>query len=267
MNNKLNIYGINLNTSWANKEENLLKLERELKIIPQDTDLVVLPEMFTTGFQTDNAEIINSLAEKNSGETIFRLQKLAEKYKTAIAGTFLAKSNTKFYNRAFFIEPSGEYTYYDKHHLFTMANEDKFYSAGEKLPPIIRYRGWNIMPIICYDLRFPVWCRNVNRKYDMLLVLANWPKVRLNAWEILLKARAIENQCYVCGINRTGVDNNNIEFPSNGSFIIDYKGNSISNNLNVNIIASLDKESLENYLKKFPTWKDDDEFSLSTSLF
>lgn len=263
MNKALIIFAIEMDSKFGDKEANLSYIENKFKELPEGIDIVVLPEMFSTGYITDDKDLIWKLSEKNIDSTINRLRKLSQEYKVAITGTFLARTNIYVYNRAFFIEPSGEEIFYDKHHLFSMGGEDDFYKAGNEMPPIIRYRGWNIMPVICYDLRFPVWLRNVDRKYDLLLVMANWPVAREYAWTQLLIARAIENQCYVCGVNRTGVDQNGFEYPTSSSVILNYKGKIISKTYSTNIIAaSLSWEKYANYLEKFPTWKDNDRFSI-----
>lgn len=259
----LNIMTIGLDIQYANKEANIKSVEKQLELMPEGIDLVVLPEMFSTGFITKDKNAILELSEKNIDDTITHLQKFSERYKVAIAGTFLARTNISTYNRAFFIEPSGDVTYYDKRHLFSLAHENDNYKAGEKLPPIIRYRGWNIMPIICYDLRFPVWCRNDNRKYDLLLIMANWPSSRAYAWEHLIIARAIENQCYVCAVNRTGEDNNGFGYNESQSIILDYEGKPIAHKLNnTSLVATLSEEKYDKYVKRFAFWKDADNFKI-----
>ena len=140
------------------------------------------------------------------------LAEVMKKYNVAIAGSFIARTANKIYNRAFFIESSGDETYYDKHHIFSIGGEQEVFTAGDSQPRVVRYRGWNIMLAVCYDLRFPVWLRNTNNKYDLLLVVANWPKARIYTWEHLLIARAIENECYVCGVNRIGQSPSGIEY-------------------------------------------------------
>ena len=186
---------------WEDKRANLDKCAAILSHITGDCDLVVFPEMFTTGFSM-NAQ---SLAEDVNGETISTVKCWASSLDMAVTGSFIACEDGHYYNRAFFITPDGQTYYYDKRHLFSMAGETKIYTAGSKRP-IISYRGWNICLQICYDLRFPVWSRNQDHAYDLLIYMANWPEVRSSVWQPLLQARAIENQTYVCGVNRTGVD-------------------------------------------------------------
>lgn len=248
--------------SWGNKDSNLNTLKEKLKEIHPETDLLVLPETFSTGFITGDKEEVRKYAERNTGETIDELKRFAKEYSLAIAGSFIADSGGSLYNRAFFIEPSGDETFADKRHLFTMAGENNVFSQGyDRLS--VRYRGWNIAMIICYDIRFPVWCRNVQNEYDLLLAVANWPEVRVGAWEKLLYARAIENECYLCGVNCKGTDLNDFKF--NGlSAAIDFKGKEISFRPEESelIYATLDLEKLRKFRAKFPAWEDADEFKL-----
>ena len=160
--------------------------------------------MFSTGFSMQS----KILAEPNSGETITTLKQWAAKFQLAICGSYIATENELFYNRAFFLTPEGEEFYYDKRHLFRMGREAEHFSAGDKRL-IIPYHGWNICLLVCYDLRFPVWSRNVGNEYDLLIYVANWPIPRRLVWDTLLRARALENQCYVCGVNRVGTDGSN----------------------------------------------------------
>lgn len=251
------------NVAWGDRYANLERLGRNIKAVSQGTDIVVLPELFTTGFIVD--EKAREYAEQNSGETIKYLKDLANYYNVAFAGSYLATNGDGIlYNRAFFLEPNGDEMFYDKRHLFTMSGEQNVYSQGEKVPPIVRFRGMNIKLIVCYDLRFPVFCRNINNAYDVMIVVANWPKVRLNAWKTLLQARAIENECYVCGVNRCGTDPNGLEYATGGSWIIDYKGKIIGERgLSPIIEADLSPAELARFRDKFPAWRDADEFSLN----
>ena len=246
---------------WGDKYANLEQLGCNIKNVSDETDLVVLPELFTTGFIVD--EQARDLAERNTGDTIRYLKDLARYYNVAIAGSFLASTASQLYNRAFFIEPNDDETFYDKRHLFTMSGEQKIYNPGVTHSPIVRFRGMNLKLIVCYDLRFPVFCRNVNNAYDVLLVVANWPKVRLNAWKILLQARAIENECYVCGVNRCGTDPSGLEYALGGSVIIDFKGKIIGERSTSPIIeADLSPADLARFREKFPAWQDADSFVL-----
>lgn len=252
-----------MNIAWDDKEKNLKTLEDTLARVHPETDLLVLPETFSTGFPSgEDKETVREMAERNTGETIDEIKRLAAKYSIAIAGSFIADSGGSLYNRLFFIEPSGEETFADKHHLFTMAGENKVFSRGyERMK--IRYRGWNIAMVACYDIRFPVWCRNVMNEYDALLVVANWPEVRVNAWNALLPARAIENEAFVCGVNCKGTDKK--EFVYDGSSkVYDFKGKEISvSDTDAGLIyATLSRNRIDSFRAKFPAWQDADPFKL-----
>lgn len=248
---------------WNQKDSNLSAFEEKVASVHPLTDLLILPETFSTGFPVGKEkEEVRELAERNSGKTIDLIKRLAHKYKMAICGSFIADTGGSLYNRLFFIEPSGEEYFSDKRHLFTMAGEDKIFSRGYKRLSV-RYRGWNIAMVACYDIRFPVWCRNRNNEYDLLIAVANWPKVRINAWETLLAARAIENEAYVCGVNCSGVDPK--EFEYNGSSdAIDFKGKSVTAKLEGSDIlyATLSRERLDKFREKFPAWRDADDFKI-----
>ncbi len=262
---RLNILGIELDSIWQNKTANIEAIESRLKAMPTEVDLVILPEMFSTGFVTSDKDAIVSMSERNVDDTITILSRWAKEYNVGIMGTFIARTNAKIYNRAFFIEPSGDEQFYDKVHLFSIGNESEIFSAGTEPAPIVRFRGWNIMPIICYDLRFPVFTRNVANKYDILVVMANWPKSRAYPWHQLLVARAIENISYVCGINRCGVDGAGLDYGKGSSIIVDYKGAPISVSYGEDmLVASLSGDNLAEFRKKFPADKDADEFDIKT---
>lgn len=245
--------------------ENLRLISELLPRLDCDTDIVVLPELFSTGY-TDSPEWISQCAEQNSGDTVAELSRLARKFNFAIAGTFLGKTLGKVYNRGFFIEPSGDEYFYDKRHLFSLSAEAKVFNGGAGKRLEIRFRGWNISMIICYDLRFPVWCRSGENPYDLLLVPANWPKARAFAWESLLKARAIENQAFVVGANRSGAD----DFGDYRSltFIDDYLGREIGESaeypeLRCSVTkAVLKREGLEKFRRSFPVLGDADRFNI-----
>ena len=243
---------------WGDRDANFKQLERNLRNMPEDTDLVVLPELFTTGFMTGDREQAAAVAEWNSGNTLDTLRRLAAQYHVGIIGSFLANTAAQLYNRAFFIE-----TYYDKRHLFSFGGEDKVFNRGLTAAPIVRFRGFNIKVVICYDLRFPVFCRNVNNNYDLLVVIANWPKSRETVWRTLLTARAMENECYVCGVNRCGTDPAGVEYPEGSSLIIDFKGKVVAQRMNSPVItADLSPALLAQFREKFPAWRDADKFSL-----
>lgn len=244
---------------WEDKQANLQKLQMNLEQLKEDTDLVVLPEMFSTGF-TMNSHL---LAEPMSGKTIFTLKEYAAQYQLALAGSFIATEESGYFNRAFFITPEGDVSYYDKKHLFRMGDEMNHFSAGsERL--IVSYKGWNICLLICYDLRFPVWARNRNNEYDLLIYVANWPASRQRVWDMLLPARALENMSYVCGVNRIGTDGNDLLYQG-GSIIYSPKGEvlaSVPPNEESTATADLSLSSLREFRSKFPVWKDADEFKL-----
>ncbi len=244
------------------KQANIAQLKRNMQNVPEGTDLVVLPELFTTGFVNDRDKAME-LAERNIDETLSAIHRLASDYQCAIAGSFLAHTAGQLYNRAFFVEPSGEETFYDKRHLFTFGGEDKVFKQGHSLSPIIRFRGFNIKMVVCYDLRFPVFCRNVKNDYDVLLVVANWPKARENAWRQLLYARAIENEAYVLGLNRCGTDNEGLEYSEGSSLVIDFKGKLITERGASPVIAAdLSLPALNRFREKFPVWQDADDFKM-----
>lgn len=203
---------------WENPKQNRDYFEAKIKALAENVDLFVLPEMFTSGF-TMNPKAV---AETMQGDTFFWLQALAKAKNSAITGSLVIEENGHFFNRLVFVFPSGEIQKYDKKHLFTLAGEDKTYTSGtEKL--VIEYKGFKICPLICYDLRFPVFARNTE-EYDILIYVANWPKIRINAWDSLLKARAIENMCYTIGVNRIGEDANQHEYIGH-SQVVDFLGN------------------------------------------
>lgn len=263
MNNTLNVCLFPMELAWGDKEKNLSTLEKSLEYMHPATDLLILPETFSTGCPYGGKEDVRLLCERNSGETIERLKRMAAKYGIAIAGSFLADTGGLLANRAFFIEPSGEEYFADKKHLFTMAGEDKILSAGDKRLRV-RFRGWEIAMVVCYDIRFPVWCRNVGNEYDLLIAVANWPIARIDAWKQLLIARAIENEAYVCGVDCKGSDIKGIDYDGT-SMAIDFKGKDISVSDpegNGFIYATLSLEKLGSFRDKFPAYKDADSFRI-----
>lgn len=251
---------------WEDKQANLRLLHDKLTMLNEDTDLVVLPEMFSTGFSMNSS----MLAEPVDGTTIEMLQQWAKEFGVAITGSFIAHDMLRqsgkphCYNRAFFITPEGENHYYDKRHLFRMGSEPEHFMPGKNPRHIIQYRGWNILLLVCYDLRFPVWSRNINNEYDLLIYVANWPESRQSAWDTLLRARAIENQCYVCGVNRIGTDANNISYKG-GSVIYSPKAEvmtHVPDNQEGISTSTLDLSALKTFRERFPVWKDADRFKL-----
>ncbi|MAN59601.1 MAG: amidohydrolase [Flavobacteriaceae bacterium] len=206
---------------WENPEANRRHFADKIDEITEHTDLIVLPEMFTTGFSM-NAK---ALAEPTQGTTLQWMQVLAKKRNVAITGSVIVTEGGHYYNRLFFVFPDGSHEIYDKKHTFTLAGEHKVYSAGTKRLTL-QYLGWNICPLVCYDLRFPVWARNTD-DYDVLLYVANWPEKRVAAWDALLKARAIENMCYCIGVNRIGNDGNGHPYVGH-SAVYDVLGHSLA---------------------------------------
>ncbi|MCC6837611.1 MAG: amidohydrolase, partial [Bacteroidia bacterium] len=208
---------------WENIDWNLEQFAKKIDSIKEQTDLIILPEMFTTGF-TMQPEL---LAEGMNGKALAWMKVHAQKKQCVITGSFVCEENGNYYNRLVWMRADGSYATYDKRHLFTMANEDKHYTAGSK-KIIEEIKGWKICPLICYDLRFPVWARNKNdNRYDLLIYVANWPERRNHPWKTLLLARSIENQCYVAGVNRVGNDGNEI-YHSGDSAVINFKGEILS---------------------------------------
>ncbi|WP_348799194.1 amidohydrolase [Flavobacterium adhaerens] len=243
--------------TWENPTINRKHFEEKINGITEKVDLIVLPEMFTTGFTMNASMVFETL----QGETVSWLQSLALSRNIAITGSLVIKENDNFYNRLVFVFPSGEIQFYDKRHTFTLAGENKVYTSGkEKL--IIEYLGWKICPLICYDLRFPVFARNVE-EYDVLIYVANWPKSRILAWDTLLKARAIENMSYTIGLNRVGLDENQLEYNGH-SQVIDFLGNYTLEPVENEcvFIIQLNKEELLAARKKFNFLNDQDSFVL-----
>ena len=246
---------------WGDKEANLRELQRIASEVHPETDLLILPETFSTGFPAGlNKEEVREMAERNSGETIALLKKISSEHNFAIAGSFIADTGGSLFNRAFFIEPGGEESFADKRHLFTMAGEHKIFSRGyERLKA--RYLGWNIAMAVCYDVRFPAWLRNRENEYDLLILVANWPTVRVDAWNKLIPARAIENESYVCAVNCRGVDKGGFEYDGS-SMVIDFKGKTVSQPSSEDFIyARLSKDKLDAFREKFPAWRDSDKYS------
>lgn len=261
--NDLKICLFPMEIAWGCKEKNIETLRRAMEHIHPETDLLILPETFSTGFPAGmKKDDVRLLAERNTGETIDMIKELANRHKMAIAGSFVADSGGSLYNRAFFIEPSGEETFEDKTHLFTMAGEHRVFSHGYYRLKV-RYRGWNLAMVICYDVRFPVWCRNVDNEYDALIAVANWPAVRVDAWNKLLPARAIENEAYVCAVDCKGTDTGGFVYDGS-SAVIDFKGRDISvrDDEHGLLYGTLSREKLDAFRAKFPAWADADTFKL-----
>lgn len=244
---------------WENAPANLKRFNKILQGIRKNkTDIILLPEMFTTGF-TMNAK---QLAERMDGESVQWMRELAAKKNAVVCGSLVIEDKKKFYNRLVWMRPDGTYEYYDKRHLFRMANEHLTYSSGKK-KLIVEWKGWKICPLVCYDLRFPVWSRNTG-DYDLLLYVANWPERRRYAWSQLLIARAIENQCFVAGLNRVGVDGKNISYTGD-SVVLDPFGEKSSRIKPAKVqveTVKLDPKVLLNARKNFPVMMDKDRFRI-----
>jgi len=243
---------------WENPEQNRKNFTKKINQISEHVDLIVLPEMFTSGFSMKP----KVSAEKMNGETVEWMQQLASVKNAAISGSIIIVENGYYYNRFLFVQPSGEVNYYNKKHLFTLAGEDKVYTSGTE-KKVINYKGWKICPLICYDLRFPVWARNVE-EYDLLVYVANWPKPRIAAWDALLKARSIENLCYTIGVNRVGVDENNLEY-SGHSAAYDCLGKKLTHiktNIEDKAILTLQKNHIQEVRTKLNFLNDKDSFTL-----
>jgi len=258
----LSITTIQTNLIWEDKAANLYALEQKINSIQDPTEIVVLPEMFSTGFSMQPS----LFAETMEGETLNWMKKVSTQNKIILTGSIIIEEDGKYYNRLIWMLPNGEYGYYDKRHLFAFGQEDKFYNAGNKRL-IAQVKGFKINLQVCYDLRFPVWARQQNKsggmEYDVLIYIANWPEKRSHAWKTLLCARAIENQCYVVGVNRVGTDGNNI-YHSGNSLVIDPLGQVLyhmSDDEDVNTVT-ISKDYLNEVREKFPFWKDGDGFSL-----
>ncbi len=242
---------------WEKPEENRVHFENIIDSIAESVDIIVLPEMFTTGFTMNPYDI----AESMEGSTVAWLKSTAIRKCSAITGSIIIKENGSYFNRLLFVLPSGKVEIYDKRHLFALAGENNVYTAG-KSKLIVNYKGFKICPLICYDLRFPVFSRNIEN-YDLLLYVANWPTVRISAWDALLKARAIENQCFVIGLNRLGQDHNNHQYNGH-SQSIDLLGNYLLEPTEEAgyFIVDLDKNELLLSRQKLDFLSDRDSFSL-----
>lgn len=256
---KLRIALLQNDIVWEDVQANLSACESALATLDADVHIAVLPEMFTTGFSM----LATQYAEEGEGLTLSSLKRWAATFNIALAGSYIAREADKCYNRGFFVKPCGEVTFYDKRHLFRMGDEGKAFAAGNERV-IVEYMGWHIALFICYDLRFPVWSRNVANEYDLALYVASWPQVRSHVWRSLLVARAIENACYVCGVNRVGEDGMKLQYIGD-SMAIDFKGTTLSqlsDGEQGTILVELDGDKLQSFRTKFPTWRDADSFTI-----
>jgi omega-amidase len=268
----LTITTIQSNLFWEDKAANLQMFEQKIKSITEKTEIIVLPEMFSTGFSMQPG----LFAETIEGETVEWMKRVSNENGIVLTGSLMMKEGGKFYNRLIWMLPNGQYGYYDKRHLFAYGEEDKHYTPGNKRL-IASVKGWKINLQVCYDLRFPVWARQApsqpaqggeektsTAEYDVLIYVANWPERRSHAWKTLLCARAIENQCYVVGVNRVGNDGKNIHHSGN-SLVIDPMGQVLyhmAEEENINTIT-ITKEKLEEVRTKFPFLNDGDGFIIN----
>ncbi|MFM9945842.1 MAG: amidohydrolase [Bacteroidia bacterium] len=257
---ELRIALIQPDTVWENKEDNLNHLTLQIDKLRDEhpvVDIIVMPEMFSTGFTMNPAPF----AETMEGATIEWMREIAAENELVLCGSIILEEKNKYYNRFVFVKPNGDIDFYDKKHLFGYAGENENYSAGNKRVTL-EYKGWKINPFVCYDLRFPVWCRNTNEA-DVMLFVANWPESRLAHWQKLLPARAIENQCFVVGVNRVGLDFNNYKYTGQ-SCAIDPLGNTITamNDHAGYTLFKIEKAIISGIREKIPFWKDGDTFEI-----
>ncbi len=246
---------IQANIIWEKPKDNLEKYSQWLENIGE-TDIIVLPEMFTSGFSMD----VKKLKEKANGPAIKWMQKLAAQKKAAVVGSLIIEDNNKIYNRAFWVLPDGKIQKYDKRHLYTIGKEHLHYSPGnEKL--IVEYKGWKFCPLICYDLRFPVWARNLE-DYDVVLYLSNWPSPRHHVWKNLLIARAIENQAYCFGINRVGTDGTGLKYLGDSGCISPKGFSAFMGEKEKVQTFEISYSELHDFRKKFPLLNDRDSFQI-----
>ena len=252
----MNIKLLQTDIAWQKPEANREHVENLIDSLSDSTDLVVLPEMFTTGFCTSP----KGAAEKADTDTLLWMQSIALGRNMALAGSVATEENGKYYNRFYFVKPDGSYVTYNKRHLFTFAGEHKEYTAGEERV-VVEYHGFRILLQICYDVRFPVYSRN-RGDYDMIIYVANWPTVRLDAWNTLVRARAIENVCYVAAVNRTGSDPY-VQY-SGGTVLYNFMGKTIAEaGAEEGIVSgTIDMQDLIRFRSKFPALQDADQFKL-----
>lgn len=253
----LKITAIQTTLFWEDVSANLDCLEKKLAALVDSTDIIILPEMFSTGFSMTPAKF----AEAPKGKTLAWLKKQAQKTKAVITGSYIVKEAGNYFNRLVWMQPDGIFQTYDKRHLFSLSEEPKHYTAGEK-KLIVEYKGWKICPLICYDLRFPVWSRNVEN-YDLLIYVANWPEKRAHHWRSLLMARAIENQSYTVGVNRVGNDGNDF-YHAGDTSLIDFAGNILLHTAHVEgaHTIELDYQKQQAFRQRFQFLADKDTFEI-----
>lgn len=240
---------------WEDAPANLSRFDTEIDALKTDTDLIILPEMFSTGFSM----AAQDSAESMDGGTIRWMKKKAIEKKTVITGSVMVRDQDRFYNRLVWARADGTIATYDKKHLFRYAGEEKIYTAGEQCLTV-ELKGWRIRPFICYDLRFPIWTRNLNHAYDLAIFVANWPAKRAPHWRALLKARAIENQAYVAAVNRVGKDGNGFDYRGH-SAVVDPTGKVMFEKEEIadTTTLSLSYDVLKDYREQFPAWMDADD--------
>ena len=250
---------VQTNIYWEDIQANLSSFEEKIWKMDEVVDIIILPEMFNTGF-TMNAELLSEPANLTTHKW---MKQMAAQTMAVVTGSYIVRDKGKYYNRLLWVQPDGITFKYDKRHVFTLAGEEKVYEKG-KAKLIVEWKGWRFCPMICYDLRFPVWSRNSkNEPYDCAIYVANWPQKRAVAWNSLLKARAIENVCYTIGVNRIGTDNNGHYYQGDSS-AYDFQGNSmtdLSDNEEI-LFVDLDKNQLDDFRQKFPALADGDNFEL-----
>lgn len=249
---------LQIDLSWEDPTTNRSHFQQKIEQLSPEVDLIVLPEMFPTGFSMNAA----ALAEPTEGPSLNWMRQMATQKDAAVTGSVIVEDEGKYYNRLFFVYPDGSFKKYDKRHTFTLAGEHEVYDSGiERL--VLEYKGWRICPLVCYDLRFPVWARNTE-DYDLLLYVANWPAVRIFAWDTLLKARAIENLCYCIGVNRIGNDGNGHPYVGH-SAVYDCLGKLVSTpDYEKKFVEEieLDKSHIEETRGKLKFLQDRDAFTL-----
>lgn len=244
---------------WEDETANLQHISQAIEGKISDVDILILPEMFTTGFSMN----VKKYAKSMQNTAFSWMKELAQKNELMILGSLMVRENGNYFNRLLALFPDGNFEFYDKKHLFSLGKENRDFTAG-KQDLILEYKGWRIKPLICYDLRFPVWSRNkIENPYDCLIYVANWPQKRASAWSSLLVARAIENQAYVLGVNRVGLDGNQIPH-SGDSAIIDPLGEVLAkaSDQEALITESLSKEKLQLIRRQLPFLKDADDFEI-----
>lgn len=251
----LKVAAIQTSLHWENPDVNLEMMRQKVSDV-QGADIILLPEMFTTGFSMNT-----NLAEPDNGQGQQFLREMAISKNAAVGGSVMVAADGKCFNRFYFCMPDGTCSFYDKRHLFRMADENQFYSSGNARV-VVEYKGVRLFLLVCYDLRFPVWSRN-NLNYDAILLVANWPQARIAAWEKLIAARAIENQCFVAAVNRVGLDGKNIPYNGSSRFV-DFRGETISESYDseTTLIASFNIEELQLFRKQFPASLDADTFEI-----